>query len=85
MASQTTHDPSEADFDKSSRIPLDGRTIKNILRVASLQMKMCVRTKANGDERMRMDDVKAVLSYRVGGLENKDVAQKANEFYNASG
>ena len=85
MAAQIDHDYTEADFDRLSRIPLDGRTIKNILRVASLRMKMRQRDDDSSNSRMGMSDIIAVLRYTVGDPQDQSLAQKVNEFYNESG
>ena len=81
MAMQTEHSLSEEDFQALSRIPLDGRTIKNILRVASLQVKLRLRTEVGGDKKMLMKDVKKVLRYTVGSGGNQLVAERLKEFY----
>lgn len=84
MAQQTEHDLSDEDFEALSRIPLDGRTIKNVLRVASLQVKMRLRKEGGGDqgrEIMQMSDVRKVLKYTVGNVGEGVVAEKVREFY----
>ncbi|KAJ4299338.1 hypothetical protein N0V90_004583 [Kalmusia sp. IMI 367209] len=85
MAQQTAHDLSEGDFEALSRIPLDGRTIKNVLRVASLQVKMRLQNKGEGQvsNRMQMSDVKRVLRYTVGNPGDGLLAEKVREFYQA--
>jgi SpoVK/Ycf46/Vps4 family AAA+-type ATPase len=81
MAMQTEHSLSEEDFKALSRIPLDGRTIKNILRVASLQVQLRLRRESAGDKRLQMKDVKKVLRYTVGSGGNELVAERLKEFY----
>jgi hypothetical protein len=82
MAKQTDHDFDESDFERLSRIPLDGRTIKNILRVASLHTKMRERNTKGSGVKMGISDVEAVLRFAVGDPKNEDIAQKVEEFYN---
>jgi hypothetical protein len=82
MAKQTDHDFAESDFERLSRVPLDGRTIKNILRVASLHAKMRERNTKNSGVKMGISDVDAVLRFAVGDPKNEDIAQKVEEFYN---
>ncbi|KAL1610702.1 hypothetical protein SLS60_002372 [Paraconiothyrium brasiliense] len=81
MAMQTEHDLREEDFEALARIPLDGRTIKNVLRVASLQVRMRLRREGGGEERMMMSDVKKVLRYTVGNLGEGVVRERLGEFY----
>ena len=81
MAKQTDHDFAESDFESLSRIPLDGRTIKNILRVASLHTKMRERNTKSSSLKMGISDVKAVIRFAVGDPKSEDIAQKVKEFY----
>lgn len=81
MAMQTEHDLTEHDFEALARIPLDGRTIKNVLRVASLQVKMRLRSNGGGETRMQMSDVKTILRYTVGNPGEGVVREKVREFY----
>lgn len=80
LATQTEHDLAEEDFDALAKIPLDGRTIKNVLRVASLQVKMRLRN-GGGDERMQMSDIKKVLKYTVGNVGEGAIKHRLEEFY----
>ncbi|CZR59474.1 uncharacterized protein PAC_09366 [Phialocephala subalpina] len=84
MTRQTDCDFSESDFERLSQIPLDGRTIKNILRVASLHAKMRERNTKTSYLKMGIADIKAVLRLAVVDPENEDFAQKVQEFYNES-
>lgn len=81
MAMQTEHSLSEVDFEALGRLPLDGRTIKNVLRVASLQVKMRLRKDEGGDERMHMMDIKKVLRYTVGNVGDEAMMKRLQEFY----
>lgn len=83
MSEQTDHDLTESDFDRLSQIPMDGRTIKNILRVASLQAKMRFRTDERASSRLGMDDIKTVLRYTIGDSKDEKVTRKVDEFYNS--
>ena len=81
MSKQTDHNFAESDFERLSRVPLDGRTIKNILRVASLHTKMRKRNTKSSGVKMGISDVEAVLRFAVGDPK-EDIAQKVEEFYN---
>lgn len=81
MATQIEHTLSDDDFRALGRIPLDGRTIKNVLRVASLQLKLRLRRQNDGDKRLQMEDVKKVLKYTIGSGGNEIVSQRLKEFY----
>jgi SpoVK/Ycf46/Vps4 family AAA+-type ATPase len=81
LAAQTDHDITEDDFDRLSQIPLDGRTIKNVLRVASLQTKIRERQNEGVPAKMNMADVKAVFPYAVGASENTEIGQKMKVLY----
>jgi hypothetical protein len=84
MTKQTDCDLDGSDFERLSRIPLDGRTIKNILRVASLHVKIRERNAKCSDLKMGIQDIKAVLRFAVGDTEDETTAQKVEEFYNQS-
>lgn len=81
MAEQTDHNLTEEDFDRLCQIPLDGRTIKNVLRVASLQMRTRIRKDNATVPKMTMADIKTVLCYTVGALENSEIDQKVKDLY----
>jgi SpoVK/Ycf46/Vps4 family AAA+-type ATPase len=81
MAMQTENDLKEEDYEALARIPVDGRTIKNVLRVASLQVKMRLKKEGGGEERMQMSDVKKVLRYTVGNVGDVTVTERLREFY----
>jgi hypothetical protein len=84
MTKQTNCDLDGSDFERLSRIPLDGRTIKNILRVASLHVKIRERSTKSSGLNMGIEDIKAVLRFAVGDTEDETTAQKVEEFYNQS-
>ncbi|KAH8900762.1 P-loop containing nucleoside triphosphate hydrolase protein [Thozetella sp. PMI_491] len=77
MAEQTKHEFSDSDFSQLSLLPLDGRTIKNILRTASLHLKVRgKRERGACATKMRMIDIKAVLRFAIGDLDNEELQQK---------
>ena len=82
MAKQMECNFDRSDFERLSRIPLDGRTIKNILRVASLHVKIRERNTKSSGLKMGIADVIAVLPFAISDAENKIIAQKVEEFYN---
>jgi hypothetical protein len=84
MTKQTNCDLDGSDFERLSRIPLDGRTIKNILRVASLHVKIRERNTKSSGLKIGIEDIKAVLRFAVGDTEDETAAQKVEEFYNQS-
>src|SRR6266480_8031508 len=65
MAKQTENDFTEFDFERLSRIPLDGRSIKNILRVASLHTKMRERNTKESSLKIGISDIKEVLRFAI--------------------
>jgi hypothetical protein len=81
MAAQTHHDLSEDDFDKLSQIPIDGRTIKNVLRVASLQTKIRENENSGVPARLSMADIKAIFPYATGASENSEIQEKIKALY----
>jgi AAA+ superfamily predicted ATPase len=81
MAKQTSHDFTTRDFDRLSQIPLDGRSIKNILRVASLHTKMRERSAGSFDVRIGITDVEAVLRFAISDREAEDITRAVEEFY----
>jgi hypothetical protein len=81
MAKQTDHDFTVSDFDRLSQIPLDGRNIKNILRVASLHMKIRLQDINSPNVKIGITDVEAVLRYTVGDGGSDEVKDKVEQFY----
>ena len=81
MAKQTDHNFTDSDFERLSQVPLDGRSIKNILRVASLHTKMRERKTKSSGVKMDISDVEAVLRFAVGDPGNEDIGNKVEEFY----
>ncbi|KAH9884176.1 P-loop containing nucleoside triphosphate hydrolase protein [Xylariomycetidae sp. FL2044] len=83
LSLQMDHELLPQDFDRLSRIPLNGRSIKNVLRVASLQMQ--ARGRSSGGSKagfkLGLQDVKDVLRYSVGDPDNRELAEQVQLFY----
>jgi hypothetical protein len=80
MAEQTEHGLTDDDFDTLSQFALDGRTIKNVLRVASLHTQSRSKAREGASGKMNMIDVKAVFPYAVGASEGSDLARQMEAF-----
>jgi hypothetical protein len=63
---------------------LSGGIPKNILRVASLHVKIRERNTKSSGLKMGIGDIKAVLRFAVGDTEDETTAQKVEEFYRQS-
>ncbi|KAI0385085.1 hypothetical protein F5Y04DRAFT_246801 [Hypomontagnella monticulosa] len=75
LASQLQHDISQDEFKSLGLLEVDGRRIKNVLKVASLLMR------SRGKEaRLSLDDVKSALHISAGDPNEMNVEKKVRSF-----
>jgi hypothetical protein len=80
MSEQTDHGLVDSDFRRLSMLPIDVRTIKNVLHVAAL----CAKSKgreSGSNARLDITDIEAALQYTVGRSDNSELQGKMDEFY----
>ena len=76
LAGKTPHGVSPDEFEALSSLPLDGRRIKNVLRVASLL------THSRGDgAQMSFAEIKDALQISAGDPKDDNLEVKIREFY----
>ncbi|EQB52816.1 ATPase [Colletotrichum gloeosporioides Cg-14] len=75
LAERDGHDMSRDEFERLGSLPMDGRRIKNVLRVASLLSKS---RDSNG--RITLDDVKDSLMISAGDPSDTKIEQTIKEF-----
>ncbi|KAH0556906.1 hypothetical protein GP486_005306 [Trichoglossum hirsutum] len=81
LSSKSENTFSDADFKRLAELPLNGRNVKNVLRVASLS----VRTKEDGKkEKVGFTHVKEVLPIAFGDATDPKLSEAVREFLERS-